>query len=165
MAATDPKIEKNDSNTVEFDILKIFSKNISLETPNSPAIFGEEWKPEISVQLANLANPLNNEGLAEICLRITVTAKIGDKTAFLCEVEQAGVFNVKGFNQDQLGHMQGAFCPNILFPYAREAIDALLVKAGFPPVQLAPVNFDALYAQRLAEISSEKVADNTQGNA
>lgn len=151
---------------VGFEILKIFIKNVSFEAPNSPDIFREEWKPEISVQLANLSNQLNETGLTEVCLRITVTAKMGDKTAFLVEVEQSGIFNTVGFSEEQLGHMHGAFCPNILFPYARETIDSLLIKAGFPAVQLAPVNFDALYMQRLEQIQEDKSqADNKEGNA
>ena len=132
-----------------FQIQKIYIKDVSLETPNSPAIFQQQqsWKPRIDVQVRVDSNPLD-DAVHEVVIVLTVTATQDDKTAFLVEVQQAGIFTVLNFPESQRGPMLGAYCPNILFPYAREAIDGLLLKAGFPPLQLAPVNFDALYMQR-----------------
>lgn len=137
-----------------FNIHKLYNKNISVEVPNAPACFQNENTPEISVQLANLANHLE-DGFTEISLRLTVTAKVGDDVLYLVEIEQAGIFTIQDFSDEQRGHMEGAFCPNILFPYARETLDAMIVKAGFPPLTLAPVNFDMLYAQRLEQMEAE----------
>lgn len=141
-----------------FEVHKLYLKNASVEAPNSPQVFSEQWTPEIAVQLANLNTPLNEEGLFDVALRVTATAKAGEKVVFLIEVEYAGIFTIAGFDADQTGHMQGAFCPNMLFPYARETLDSLLVKAGFAPITLAPVNFDALYAQRLEQMKTEGTA-------
>ena len=134
----------------EFSILRIYLKDVSFETPNSPEVFTQEFKPEINLQL-NTAIKMIEEGLHEVVLNITVTAKQGEKTGFLVEVQQAGLFTVKGFDEAQKGAMLGAYCPNTLFPYAREAVSELVTKGGFPPLLLAPVNFDAMYAERAAE--------------
>lgn len=130
----------------QFALQKIYLKDISFETPNSPQIFTEEWKPEVNVELATAGKPLNEE-VMEVVLSVTVTAKLNGKTAYLAEVHQAGVFTLTGFNSNELEHMQGSYCPNLLFPYAREAISDLIGKGGFPQLLLAPVNFDALLAQ------------------
>ncbi|KZS23377.1 protein-export chaperone SecB [Wohlfahrtiimonas chitiniclastica] len=137
-----------------FNVHKLYNKNISVEVPNAPACFKNETAPEISVQLANLATQID-DGLTEVALRLTVTAKVGDDVLYLVEIEQAGVFTIEGFSDEQRSHMEGAFCPNILFPYARETLDSMVLKAGFPPLTLAPVNFDLLYAQRLEQMQAE----------
>ncbi len=138
-----------------FEIIRVYTKNISLESPNSPEVFTQEATPEIGVQVSNAAQDLG-DNFHEVNLRITVTAKakIGEeeKTLFLAEVEQSGIFNISGFEADNLAHMRGAFCPNILFPYAREVIDSLVRRAGFPPVILAPIDFNMVYAQNLAQM-------------
>lgn len=134
----------------EFAILRIYLKDVSFETPNSPGIFAQEFKPEIGVQL-NTAISKVEDDTYEVVLNITVTAKQGEQTGFLAEVQQAGLFALKGFDEAQKGTMLGAFCPNTLFPYAREAISALVGKGGFPPVLLAPINFDMMYAEKAAE--------------
>lgn len=134
-----------------FAIQKIFIKDASFESPNSPAIFTEgNWQPEINVQLNTGSNSLGND-VYEVVLDITVTAKQGDKTGFLIEIKQAGIFNLMGFAEEELGLMLGSYCPNLLFPYAREAISDYVGKGGFPQLLLAPVNFDALYAQHLQQ--------------
>ena len=133
----------------EFSILRIYLKDVSFETPNSPEVFTQEIKPEINFQL-NTAIKRIEEDLHEVVLNVTVTAKQGEKTGFLVEVQQAGLFTVKGFDEAQKGAMLGAYCPNTLFPYAREAVSELVIKGGFPPLLLAPVNFDAMYAERAA---------------
>jgi len=129
-----------------FVIQRLYLKDVSFETPHTPAIFDEPWDPEVSVQLSNAATRVG-EDLHEVVLTVTVTARMGDKTAFLCEVHQAGLFQIAGYGQEELEGLVGAFCPSILFPYAREAISSLVVKGGFPALVLAPINFDALYRQ------------------
>lgn len=130
----------------QFALQKIYLKDISFETPNSPEIFTEEWKPDLNVELATSGKSIADD-VMEVVLTVTVTAKLGDKTAYLAEVHQAGVFTLAGFNDNDRAHMQGSYCPNILFPYAREAVSDLVGKGGFPQLLLAPVNFDALLAQ------------------
>lgn len=147
----------------QFAIQKVFLKDVSFETPNSPGIFTEEWKPDVNLQLSTNASSVA-EGTYEVLLSITVTAKLGEKTAYLAEVQQAGIFSVAGFDQQQMGHMLGAFCPNVLYPFAREAIADFIGKGGFPPVYLAPVNFDALYAQKQQEIQAQ-VSSSKDGTA
>lgn len=137
-------------NAPEFAILRIYLKDASFETPNSPAMFKQEWKPEISLQLNTRSNPLDND-LYEVVLSVTTTASIGDQTAFLAEIQQAGIFSIKGLEDTHRDAMLGAYCPNTLFPYAREAISDLVLKGGFPQLLLKPVNFDAIYQQKLAE--------------
>jgi len=141
----------NSASQREFGIQKIYTKDISFEAPNTPMIFREQWKPEVNMQLGNQAQHLG-DGVHEIVLSVTVTAKLGDKTAYLCEVQQAGIFNVKNYSEQEMGAMVGAVCPNILFPYAREAISDLVTRGGFPQLLLAPVNFDALYQQHMQQV-------------
>jgi preprotein translocase subunit SecB len=132
-------------------IQKIYVKDISFETPNSPQIFREKWEPDVSLQLSNNAATLS-EGVHEVTLTLTVTAKIQDKTAYLVEVHQAGIFNIEGFEQNAVAAMVGSYCPNILFPYARETVSDIVTRGGFPQLLLAPVNFEALYAQHLEQM-------------
>ena len=134
-----------------FDIQRIYIKDTSFESPNAPAIFRDnQWQPEVNIDLQTKTNALE-DNTHEVTLTVTVTAKKEDKTIFLIEVQQSGVFTLDGFDKEQLGHMLGSFCPNILFPYAREVVSDLSVRGGFPPLYLTPVNFDALYAQHLQQ--------------
>lgn len=137
-------------NEQQFVIQKVYVKDVSFESPNVPHIFTKEWKPEINLDLNTNANALDT-GIYDVMLTLTVTVKNAEETAFLVEVQQCGIFAVSGFSDEQMGHMMGSYCPNVLFPYAREAISDLVTKGGFPPLLLAPVNFDALYAQHLAQ--------------
>jgi preprotein translocase subunit SecB len=130
----------------EFGLQRIYTKDISFETPNSPDIFKQEWKPESSVNLSSEVNKLADD-IFEVVLTITLTTKIGDKTAYLAEVQQGGIFFIRGFPEPDMGPMLGAYCPNALFPYAREVISDLVTKGSFPQMLLTHVNFDALYAQ------------------
>lgn len=132
----------------EFAIQRIYVKDLSLETPNTPSIFLENWEPELNMDLQTKANALA-EDAHEVELTVTVTVKVKDKTAFLVEVKQAGIFTMAQFPEDQVKPMLGAFCPNILYPYAREVITDAVMRAGFPQLYLMPVNFDALYQQHL----------------
>lgn len=130
----------------EFALQRIYIKDVSFETPNSPTIFTAEWKPESNLNLNSNVTKLDND-LFEVVLTVTVTTKLAEKTAYLVEVQQAGVFAIAGMEGPALEHAIGAFCPNILFPYAREAIDSLVVRGNFPPMHLAPINFEAVFAE------------------
>lgn len=146
MVETNPQTPSQEG--AQFSIQRIYVKDASFEVPLAPEIFRTDWKPEVSVDLQTKTNRLEDT-LYEIDLHITVTVKVGDKVAFLVEVNQGGIFTLKGFPEDQLGHALGSLCPAILYPYAREAISDLVIKGGFPQLLLAPVNFDALYMQHL----------------
>jgi len=149
----------------QFAIQKIYLKDVSLESPHSPQVFGDgEWKPEINVQI-NSTNQSLGEDIYEVVLTITVTAKQGENTAFLVEVKQAGVFTIGGFSEENLAGMIGAYCPESLFPYAREAISDLVTKGGFPQLLLAPVNFNALFAQQMQQQQAAATADVTNATA
>lgn len=130
----------------EFAIQRLYVKDMSFEAPNAPQVFLQEWRPELNMDLATKANDLGDNN-HEVILSVTVTVKMQDKTIFLVEVHQGGIFTIKNFPQEQLRPMLGSFCPNILYPYAREVITDVVVRGGFPQLYLAPVNFDALFAQ------------------
>jgi len=136
-----------------FSIEKIYVKDLSLELPNAPHVFLENQAPQIEVQLANTGTPLQQPGLYEVVVTVTVTAKTGEKTYFLAEAAQAGIFQIRNVPASDMEPILGIACPNILFPYAREAIADMISRGGFPPVHLAPVNFEALYAQRVQQQS------------
>lgn len=141
----------------KFELQRLYTKDVSFETPNSPEVFTLDWNPENQMSLNSDVNPLGNSTF-EIVLTITVTSKLGDKTAFLVEVKQAGIFTLANFPENEMGPMLGAYCPNILFPYAREAISDLVTKGGFPTLLLAPVNFDQLFAQHMQQQQAAKEA-------
>ncbi len=146
------------ANQQQFSIQKIYLKDVSFESPNSPAVFTGEWKPEVNDQLNTEIKGLDNN-MHEVILSVTVTAKQQDKTAFLVEIKQAGLFQLAGFEQEQLGGMLGAYCPETLFPYAREAISDLVTKGGFPQLLLSPVNFNALYMQHQQQQQTQAATD------
>ena len=132
----------------QFSIQKIYTKDLSFETPSSPKLFTEKWEPTVELNLSTQVQPLE-QSLYEVALTITITVKSIEAIAYLVEVSQAGIFTLSGFTEEEMGPMLGSFCPNILFPYAREAVSDLVAKGGFPQLLLAPVNFDAMYAQHL----------------
>lgn len=134
----------------QFNVQKVYLKDASFETPNSPSIFTQDWDPNINVELNTKADRVADDVL-EVVVTVTVTAKVNETTAYLCEVQQAGVFTVKGFEGEQMNMILGIHCPQILFPYAREAVSDLVAKGGFPQMLLAPVNFEGLYAQNRAQ--------------
>ncbi len=135
----------------QFTLQRIYTKDISLESPSTPAIFKKQWQPQVSVDLGTKSDKLDEGDNYEVVLTITLTAKVDGESAFLIEVQQAGIFFITGFEAEDLRRIVGTAAPNILFPYARECIDNLCVKGGFPPVMLAPINFDAMYQQALAQ--------------
>lgn len=138
----------------QFAIQRIYTKDVSFETPNSPAIFTEQWEPEVNVELNTSGNRIADD-VFEVVLSVTVTAKLGDKTAYLAEVQQAGIFTIQGFSEQDIGGMIHSFCPNLLFPYVREVISDLVAKGSFPQMLLQPINFDQVYAQHLQQRQQE----------
>lgn len=130
-----------------FGIEKIYVKDLSLEIPNAPQIFIQRESPQVSIELGNNVSMLE-EGVFEVVITVTVTSKIEDKTVFLVEVAQAGIFQVRNVPAESLEMIAGVTCPNILFPYARQTVSDIVTRAGFPPVLLNPINFEALYAQQ-----------------
>lgn len=149
--------DNSDINTLtgQFAIQKIYVKDISFETPHSPGIFSMEWDPVVNMQLSSESLKIN-EDLTEVVLTVTVTTKLGDKTAYLVEIHIAGVFMIKEFPQEAIDHMAATVCPNILFPFAREIISDLVTRGGFPQLLLTPVNFEALYAQQKRELAKKQ---------
>lgn len=136
------------NNQPVFSIEKVYVKDLSLEIPNAPGIFLERDAPQVDIQLHHNSSGVEN-GVYQTTLTVTVTAKVGDKTMFLVEVAQAGIFVCRNIPANELEAVLAIACPNILFPYVREVISETTVRAGFPPVLLAPVNFEAIYqAQR-----------------
>ncbi len=139
-----------------FSIEKIYVKDLSLEVPNAPQVFMSNDAPQLQVQLSQAVQSMDG-ALFEVTLNVTVTAKVGDKTVFLVEVAQAGIFQIRNVPQSELDPILGMVCPNVIFPYARETVSDTVNRAGFPPVLLAPVNFEALYQQRMAEQQGPKI--------
>lgn len=153
MAEDNGAAAQTEENAPAFSIEKVYVKDASLEIPNAPGIFTERAQPQISVELSNTGQ-LVEEGIFEVALKVTVTSKIEDKTAFLVEVTQAGIFSIRNVPEENMEMIIGITCPNILFPYAREAVSDLVVRAGFPSVLLNPVNFEALFAQQKEQQAS-----------
>lgn len=138
----------------QFMIQRIYIKNLSFETTNTPAVFQQKWEPELSLDL-NAQNTKLDEGVYEVALTVTATVKNQGAVAFLVEVQQGGIFTIQGPAPEQLDHLLGSFCPSILFPYAREAITSEAIRGSFPQLVLAPINFDALYMQQQEEKKTE----------
>ena len=130
-----------------FNIEKLFVKDLSVEVPNAPAIYLEREAPQIDVNMSTESRPLGDD-MYHSSITVTVTAKTGDKTMFLVECTQAGLFRIQGVPQDQLPMVLGIGCPNIVFPYLRETVSDVVIRAGFPPLLLNPVNFEALFMQQ-----------------
>lgn len=146
---TEANIETNKDET-QFMIQRIYVKDLSYETPNTPAVFQQKWEPELTLDLNTTSNVLE-EGVFEVVLTVTATVANQKTTAFLVEVKQAGIFTIQGAPTNQLEHLLNSFCPSILFPYAREAITTQVIHGSFPQLVLAPINFDALFMQQLEE--------------
>ena len=139
----------------QFEIQKIYVKNISLESPSSPQIFREQWKPSVHMDIANSADELG-DNLYEVTLSVTATVSHEEKTIYLVEVQQAGIFLMADFPREIIGRMVATVCPNIMFPFVREIVSDLVTRAGFPQLLLTPVNFDALYLQHQQKVAAEK---------
>lgn len=142
-----------------FALQRVYVKDASIEAPKTPMIFAKEWKPEIKLDLNTGTRKLDDKHY-EVFVKVTVEAKLEEETGFLVEVMQCGLFVAENIPEEQLKPMMGAMCPNILFPYVRESVDALVSRAGFPPLLLAHINFDALYQQRLQHEDDQAKQDD-----
>ena len=143
--------------TAQVAVQKIYVKDASFEAPNAPMIFQEQGQPNIQLNLNQKVQTIG-ENVYEVTLTVTLTCKMAEKTAYLAEVQQAGIFGMIGFDQQNLHGMLGTFCPNTLFPYARQAISNLVMEGGFPPFVLQPVNFDQIYAESMRRRAQEQQA-------
>lgn len=136
---------------------RLYLKDCSFESPNSPGVFREQWQPEIDLEINNRSHKVA-EDRYEVILTATVKARqAGERTAFIAEIQQAAVFHMKGLDDQVTHRVLGTVCPNTLFPYVREALDSLIVRGGFPPLQLAPVNFDAAYEEALKQRDESQI--------
>jgi len=147
MAQEDNNVSQEQAQQPGFSIEKIYVKDVSLEIPHAPQIFTDRTQPQVSIELSNLAQQIE-ESVFEVAIKVTVTSKIAEKTVFLVEVTQAGIFQVRNVPAESMEMIVGITCPNILFPYLRESVSDLIVRAGFQPVLLNPINFEALFAQQ-----------------
>jgi preprotein translocase subunit SecB len=141
-----------------FGIEKLYLKDMSLEVPNAPQVFFETEAPQVEVNVHNEATGMPQEGLFEVVLTVTVTAKIESRTIFLVEAAQAGIFQIRNIPQADLEAVLGTLCPNTLLPYAREAVASTIQRAGFPPITLQHMNFDLVYQQRMQELQQQAAA-------
>lgn len=137
-----------EDNSPQFSLQRIYVRDLSFEAPKSPQIFRQTWEPSVALDLNTKQKSLEGD-FHEVVLTLSVTVKNGDEVAFIAEVQQAGIFLIANLDAPSMSHTLGAFCPNILFPYAREALDSLVTRGSFPALMLSPVNFDALYAQEM----------------
>ena len=144
-----------------FAIQRIYLKDLSFETPMGPSVFQKQWQPKVNQDL-NTKNAKLEDDLYEVALRLTLTVTDGEDTIYLLEVKQAGIFAIKGLESKQLTHIINTTCPNILFPYAREAVDSVLSKGSFPALMLPPINFDALFASALKQAEEETKASKDE---
>jgi len=155
-------MSQDDVAAAQFQIQKLYAKDVSFECPNAPKIFQEEGQADVKMSLAQRVDSLG-DNLHEVVLTVTVTATIDEKTAYLAEVAQAGIFMLSGFEEQAAHAVMNTMCPNTLFPYARRAISDLVADGGFPPLTLQPVNFDQLYAQRMQEMAQSQAAGQAEG--
>ena len=144
----------------QFGIQRIYTKDVSFETNNVPEVFTKQWQPELNLEL-NSSSQVLSENVYEVALRVTVTVKQQNEVVYICEVTQAGIFSLVGFDEGQIQHCVGAYCPNILFPYAREVISSLVNKGSFPQVNLEPVNFEALFMNYIQQQQAEAESKET----
>jgi len=149
--------QQGDAPQQQFVTQRIYVKDLSFESPQAPDGFKKTWKPAMSVDLNTKSNKIDDNNI-EVVLTVTITAKQDEETAFLVEVQQAGIFFIKGIEGADLHRLLGTVCPSILFPYARECIDNVVVKGSFPALMMAPVNFDALYEQAVHENNEPQTA-------
>ena len=134
---------------------QMYIKDVSFEAPNSPGVFlEEEVSPETKINLSYTHDKIGEDSY-DVCLKVRVESTYGEKTMFIAEVEQAGVFVIRGYTEDELKGVIAVFCPNTLFPYIREMVSSLVTKAGFPALLLQPINFEALYSQAIEEAESK----------
>ena len=151
----------------QFTVEKIYVKDVSFEAPNAPQVFNESGQPQLNMNLNQKVGRLDGD-MFEVILGVTLTCTLNERTVYLAEVEQAGIFGLAGFDDRTLDMMLGTYCPNVLFPYVRQSISDLITSGGFPPFYMQPINFEALYAEglrRRSEQSQGSVAMSEGGNA
>ncbi|WP_334132866.1 protein-export chaperone SecB [Silanimonas lenta] len=152
----------------QFTIQKIYVKDLSFEAPGAPMVFNEQGNPDLNLNLGQKVGKLADD-IYEVVLSINLTCKLGDKTVYIVELEQAGIFGLFGFDERNLDFMLGTYCPNVLFPYARQLVSDLIQAGGFPPFFLQPINFEAIYAEslrrRAEQLKAGSVAAPAAGNA
>ena len=148
-----------EENNPVFQIQRVYLKDMSLEQPNSPGILLEQEQPTVDIQLGVEATPVA-DGLYEVAVTATVQTKIKDKTVFLVEAKQAGIFEIRHIPEDQMGPIMGIACPQIVYPYLRGNVADLIQRAGFPPVHLSEINFQAMYEQQRAQAAASADAAN-----
>ena len=139
-----------------FAAQRIYLKDASYEAPNAPGIFLDEWEPEVNVEMDNSVTAIDENGVYDVQLKVTVTAKTKDQTAYIAEVVQGGIFLIAGFEEKDRQRLTGSVCPDTLYPYAREALANLMSKGSFPPFLLTPVNFDYIYNKRMQEAEADQ---------
>ena len=152
-----------DPNAPQFALQRIYLKDFSFESPRSPGVFTGQWSPNINFEVKSRSQNFQ-ENTYEVILTLTVEAKVEEETAFLVEVQQAGIFACANMESQQLEQILSSLCPNILFPYAREAIDSIVTKGSFPPLMLAPINFDAVYAEQKRRQTEQQAGAQPGGN-
>lgn len=152
---TQDTINQQEGTQQQFGIQRIYVKDLSFEAPHTPQIFQKEWQPDLNLDI-QFDNTVLESDMYEVVLKLTVTVMNKKEIAFVVEVKQAGIFVISGMPKDQLGALLNAYCPNILFPYAREVISSQVAAASFPQLLLSPINFDALYLQQLEQQKAQE---------
>lgn len=156
---------EQENKTRQILLQKIYVKDFSFESPNSPKVFtGGEWSPKTNLNLRSAHSP-SHDDVHEVVLSVTIDAKHEDMTLFLVEVQQAGLFQISGYSKDEFEAIVGTFCPNTLFPYAREAVASVVARGGFPEFLLQPINFDALFAESKKQAQAQAEAAGSNGGA
>lgn len=149
-------MSEQNNTEMTFQIQRIYTKDVSFEAPNAPHVFQKDWQPEVKLDLDTASTQLADD-VYEVVLRVTVTASLGEETAFLCEVQQGGIFSIGGIEGNQMAHCLGAYCPNILFPFLREAVNDMVTKGSFPQLLLTPINFDAEFEANMQRAQTAAV--------
>ena len=164
MSENENQNEAAQSAQANFALQRIYVKDISFESPNSPMVFQKQWKPEVKMDL-NTKNTKLGDDHYEVVVSVTLTVTVETMTAYIVEVQQAGIFAVQGIEGGHLAQALNAFCPNLLFPYLRETVDTVVIKGSFPAMMLAPVNFDAIFAQAVMQKQKEAEAAGSDQTA
>lgn len=147
VAESTDDVQNDERPKATVDIQKIYVKDASYEAPNTPAAFRGQWQPHINLELNTHNEKLDGDDVYEVVLDVTVTVKLEDKVTLIVEVKHGGIFTIKGLEGEALQHTLGSFCPNVIFPYLREFVSDLVVRGGFPQLNLAPINFEVVYQQ------------------
>ncbi len=158
MAEEDQASAASPNSEMALSTEKIYVKDSSYESPNTPGIYSQEWQPELKLELGTKVRKFA-DNTYEVILALTVTAKLGDKTAFLVEIHQAGVFVISGFEEEQVDGLLNVHCPTVLFPFASAAVTEMVARGGFPQLVLQPVNFESVYQQKLQRKTQENAGE------